>query len=61
LGAGAIRPIPEPVRLKIAEPLAHAFTGAFWWAVGLTAVAVLPSIVLAAKARQAPAPAPTVA
>jgi EmrB/QacA subfamily drug resistance transporter len=61
LGAGAIRPIPEPVRLKIAEPLAHAFTGTFWWAVGLTAVAVLPSIVLAAKARQAPAPAPTVA
>jgi EmrB/QacA subfamily drug resistance transporter len=56
LGAGAIRPIPEDIRARIAEPLAHAFTGTFWWAVALTALAILPSIVLAAKARR-PAPA----
>jgi MFS family permease len=57
LGGGAIQPIPNHVRVRIAEPLAHAFTSTFWWAVALTAVAVLPSLVLAAKARQAPAPA----
>jgi EmrB/QacA subfamily drug resistance transporter len=51
LSGGAVRPIPGPVRDRVAEPLAHAFTSTFWWAVALTAVAVLPAIVLAIKVR----------
>jgi EmrB/QacA subfamily drug resistance transporter len=66
LGSGAIKPVPEAVRIHIAEPLAHAFTGTFWWAVALSAVAILPTILLAVKARTprrgaAPARAPSAA
>ena len=56
LGSGAVRPIPEVVRARIAEPLAHAFTNTFWWAVALTAIGLLPALVLAWKVR-APAAA----
>jgi EmrB/QacA subfamily drug resistance transporter len=28
---------------RVAEPLAHAFGQTFWWAVGLTAIALIPS------------------
>ena len=52
IGAGAIRPIPDAVRVRIAEPLAHAFTHTFWWAVALTALAILPAIVLAIAGRR---------
>jgi MFS family permease len=60
-GNGAIKPVPPAVRAHVAGPLAHAFTSTFWWAVALTAVAVLPAILLAVKvrtgaARSAPAP-----
>ncbi len=55
---GAIRPIPPAVRAHIATPLAQAFASTFWWAVALTAVAVLPGIVLAIKVRTGAAPAP---
>lgn len=53
IGGGAIQPVPEQVRVRIAEPLAHAFTTTFWWAVGLTAVAVIPAVVLAFTGRRA--------
>jgi EmrB/QacA subfamily drug resistance transporter len=53
--SGAVRPLPENVRMGIAVPLAHAFSSTFWWAVGLTAVAILPALVLAWKVRGAPA------
>ncbi len=52
ISGGAIRPIPDAVRVRIAEPLAHAFTHTFWWAVALTALAILPAIVLAITGRR---------
>jgi hypothetical protein len=30
----------------VAAPLAHAFAGTFWWAVGLTALALFPPLML---------------
>ncbi len=47
IGGGAIQPVLAAVRTRIAEPLAHAFTSTFWWAVGLTAVALVPAMILA--------------
>ncbi len=59
VSGGAIQPIPTSVRERIATPLAHAFSHTFWWAFALTAVSVLPGIVLAWKVRRpAPAEAP---
>ncbi len=52
IGEGAIRPLPSDIRERIATPLAHAFTHTFWWAVALTAIAVLPSLALALTARR---------
>jgi EmrB/QacA subfamily drug resistance transporter len=55
IGSGAIQPLPEAIRVRIAAPLAHAFTSTFWWAVGLTALAVIPAVVLAFTGRPASA------
>jgi EmrB/QacA subfamily drug resistance transporter len=52
IGGGAVQPLPAVVRERIATPLAHAFTHTFWWAVALTAIAVVPAILLAVQARQ---------
>lgn len=46
-----MKPIPEAIRLRIATPLAHAFASTFWWAVALTAIAMLPAGLLAIKVR----------
>jgi MFS family permease len=51
LSGGAVKPVPPAIRLRIATPLAHAFSSTFWWAVALTAIAVLPAIVLAVTVR----------
>jgi EmrB/QacA subfamily drug resistance transporter len=66
LSGGAVKPIPEAIRLRIATPLAHAFASTFWWAVALTAIAMLPAGLLAIKVRgtaasAAPARAPQAA
>ncbi len=58
ISGGAIEPLPPAVRARVAAPLAHAFTHAFWWAVALTAIAIVPALVLAFTA---PAPAPAAA
>jgi MFS family permease len=45
-----------------ADPLASAFGQTFWWAFGMTLVAVVPTLVLVRNTRRAPAgaaPAPT--
>ena len=52
LSGGAVRPIPPAVRAHIAAPLSAAFTTTFWWAAALTAVAILPAIVLAVTVRR---------
>jgi EmrB/QacA subfamily drug resistance transporter len=51
LGGGAVRPIPDALRTRVADPLSHAFTSTFWWAVALTAIGLLPAAVLAWKVR----------
>jgi EmrB/QacA subfamily drug resistance transporter len=58
IGGGAIQPVSPALRIKIADPLSHAFTSTFWWAVGLTAVALVPSLVLAATSRTSSAGSP---
>jgi EmrB/QacA subfamily drug resistance transporter len=59
IGGGTVKPLPPALRERLAVPLAHAFTSTFWWAVGLTAIAVAPAVVLAFTARRrAAAPAP---
>jgi len=56
IGGGAIAPLPPAIRARIAEPLATAFANTLWYAAALTAVAVVPAIVLAITVR-GPAPA----
>jgi EmrB/QacA subfamily drug resistance transporter len=51
LSGGAVKPVPEAVRRLVAEPLAHAFSNSFWWAVALTAIGIVPAAVLAWKVR----------
>ena len=43
--------IPAAARARLADPLAQAFGGAFWWAVALTAIAIIPAITLALVSR----------
>jgi EmrB/QacA subfamily drug resistance transporter len=58
LGAlpGAAGAGPPPPR--IADPLAHAFGQTFWWAVGLTALALIPAAFLPRHPAVAAEPAP---
>jgi EmrB/QacA subfamily drug resistance transporter len=51
-GLEAAGSIPDAARDRLADPLAHAFGGSFWWAVALTAVAIVPAIVLALTGRK---------
>jgi EmrB/QacA subfamily drug resistance transporter len=47
--------LPEPVRARVAAPLADAFAHTFWYALVLTAAALIPALVLArveARARR---------
>jgi EmrB/QacA subfamily drug resistance transporter len=46
-GGGVLQRVPENVRAQIAEPLATAFGNTFWWAVGMSAVALVPAAILA--------------
>jgi MFS family permease len=65
VGGGTIQPLPEGARRQIAVPLSHAFQHTFWWAVVLTAVGVVPALVLAfvgrtGRALPPPPPGPDV-
>jgi EmrB/QacA subfamily drug resistance transporter len=55
LSSGTLQPVPASVRERISVPLAHAFSNTFWWAVALTAVGLVPGVVLLFKARIRPA------
>jgi hypothetical protein len=46
-GGGVLQRVPEDVRAQIADPLATAFGNTFWWAVGMSAVALVPAAILA--------------
>ena len=51
-GGGVLQRVPEDVRQQIAEPLATAFGNTFWWAVGMSAVAIIPTAILARSQRR---------
>jgi len=51
-GLEAAGSIPPAARQRLAEPLAAAFGGAFWWAVALMALAIIPAIALAFTGRK---------
>ena len=52
-GGGSLGSVPDAVRARAAEPLASAFGTTFWWAVGITALAIVPAAVLAWRERSA--------
>jgi hypothetical protein len=52
-GGGVLQRVPDDVRARIADPLATAFGNTFWWAVGMSAVALVPAAVLALSQRRA--------
>ena len=51
-GSGVLQRVPDDVRAHIAEPLATAFGNTFWWAVGMSAVALVPAAILARSQRR---------
>lgn len=55
LGGAALGPLPPATRAQIAPALAHAFGHAFWVAFVLTAVALIPALLLPRTRRTAPA------
>jgi EmrB/QacA subfamily drug resistance transporter len=65
-GGGTLQRLPDNVRARVAEPLADAFANTFWWAVGMSVLALVPAVVLAvtqkreraAAAQQEPEPEP---
>jgi EmrB/QacA subfamily drug resistance transporter len=46
-GGGTLERLPDNVRVRVAEPLADAFAATFWWAVGMSVLALVPAVVLA--------------
>ncbi|MEA2479434.1 MAG: hypothetical protein QOJ07_1356 [Thermoleophilaceae bacterium] len=60
-GSGVLQKLPEDVRRKAADPLASAFAHTFWWAIGMSLVAIVPAGLLALtnrRQRNEPAPPP---
>jgi EmrB/QacA subfamily drug resistance transporter len=51
-GGGALQTPPPAVRQKAAASLANAFGNTFWWAIGMSALAVVPAVVLTLSARR---------
>jgi EmrB/QacA subfamily drug resistance transporter len=52
-GQNTLGAISPATREKVAEPLAAAFANTFWWAVGMSVVAMIPTAVLAISQRRA--------
>ena len=46
-GGGAAGSVPEAARSRLAEPLAAAFAHTYWWAMAMTALALVPAALLA--------------
>jgi EmrB/QacA subfamily drug resistance transporter len=51
-GGGALQRVPEALRARIAEPVAAAFAHTFWWAVGMSLIAIVPAVLLARSERR---------
>jgi hypothetical protein len=57
-GQSTLGGIPEAARERLATPLAEAFAHTFWWAVGMSVLAMVPTAILAisqGRARRAAA------
>jgi EmrB/QacA subfamily drug resistance transporter len=50
--SGTLERLPEALRTKLAGPLADAFASTFWWAVGISVLALIPATVLAMTQRR---------
>jgi EmrB/QacA subfamily drug resistance transporter len=50
VGGGSVEPLPEATREQVAPTLAHAFDYTLWWAAAMTAIALVPAVVVALKA-----------
>ena len=50
--SGTLERLPEELRSRLAEPLAAAFASTFWWAVGISLLALIPATVLALSQRR---------
>src|SRR4051794_39530031 len=51
-GGGTLQQVPDAVRARVADPLATAFGNTFWWAVAMSAVALVPATVLVVSQRR---------
>ena len=52
-GSASFGRVSPALRARVAEPLASAFGSTFWWAVAITALAIVPAAVLAVRERGA--------
>ena len=50
--SGTLERLPEDLRSRLAEPLAAAFASTFWWAVGISVLALIPATILALSQRR---------
>ena len=50
--SGTLERLPEELRQRLAEPLAAAFATTFWWAVGISVLALIPATILALSQRR---------
>ncbi len=58
-GASSASSLPPAARQRLAEPIAAAFAHTYWWALGLSLIAVIPALVLArSQRREGPAAVP---
>src|SRR3954447_5174815 len=51
-GGASLQQVPDAVRARVADPLAAAFANTFWWAVGMSAFALIPATVLVVSQRR---------
>jgi hypothetical protein len=52
-GGGSLGGVPSGAQARVAGPLATAFAHTYWWAMAMTALALVPAAVLAVTERRA--------
>jgi EmrB/QacA subfamily drug resistance transporter len=52
-GGGSLGGVPSGAQARVAGPLATAFAHTYWWAMAMTALAIVPAAVLAVTERRA--------
>jgi hypothetical protein len=52
-GGGSLGGVPDGAWARVAGPLATAFAHTYWWAMAMTALAIIPAAVLAVTERRA--------